>query len=326
MSPTTATDGIIAAGAHNLLSEIFGKYEYNTINSQKLGKLDFNSLPDACFYPNEKFDAIVVLGTPWLWDQFYLSSKYINLMRAFDIHKQVRRVFLGVGSCLRLDDSITLKREQEAEHLQLMMGGGAINIVRDSLAKEALDNAGVESHLLHCPSYFCYGVTPTISIKSDTNILVWYNPLTGISNDYWQGNKENLDSYFDLIVSFYKAYNPQVYCAVNEGIHYEEDIKLTKKLGLPPPIILQDWEHTKKIMGDGKIILSGRVHCGVPAYVQRKQIGILPIDSRAKTLTDFGCQAITNISQFENINYEPMNLAKTYEAYRKLLEPLAKSS
>ena len=322
INPKTATDGIIANGATNILKHVFGEYEIKVANEPP-GKFDLEDLPDACFYPAEKFDAIIILGTPWLWDQFYKSKKYRNLMRLFKLHKNTPRVYMGVGSCLLLNDNGVdiLTRKSEAKNIRNMMSG-PINIVRDRLAKDALDAVGVKSCLLPCPSYFCYGLEPIEPIKSDKNILIWYNPLTGISNCYWK-NKKELNRYTAIIKDFYNAYKPEVYCAVNMPSHYDEDLIWAKKLGLPNPVILKDYEHTKKvIMGAGKV-LSGRVHCSVPAFVQGKPIGILPIDSRARVLTDFGCQAIVNnLKPFRSMEFKKRDFSKYLKEYEIMLSAI----
>ncbi len=50
---------------------------------------------------------------------------------------------------------------------------------------------------------------------------------------------------------------------------------------LPMPMVLKGYKHTMKIMESANNVLSGRVHCAVPAYAKRCNVQLVPIDTRA---------------------------------------------
>ena len=288
----SATDGIIFQGIKNILSAIDKHTWKKPITDPEQfdhQSIDTSDLINDQFRPNEKFDIVLVPGTPWLWDHFHLSHKYRNLRRMLSVHSSAKIIFFGIGSALNINaGNDILSRPDEKKHIYEMTKN-ALVIVRDNIAHQKVIESGVkECYHLPCPAYFCYGgefQEPTIF---KDNVLIWYNPLTGISRGFWNSNKVLFNKYMNTIKWFYNEYNPKVYTVLNCPTSLEKDIKLTKSIGIPNIEVVKNNIHTKEIMKNANVVLSGRVHCAVPAYVQGKATSLMRIDSRANVLTNFG--------------------------------------
>jgi hypothetical protein len=290
--PTNATDGVIVQGILNLLSIKLGQYTYEYLFLD-----DHNPMSDEQLNKNVVYDRIFVCGTPWLWDNFQNSVKYRNLLRCFELHS-CHKYFMGIGTCLNNKDanSNILERPQEIEGIRKLYSGTTI-YVRDEIAYQKLLKAGIPSKHLPCPSFFCYKDNEK---TFEENVLIWCDPIHTISKSDWY-NKDKLNKYYQLNLEFYKECNPVVYC--KDEVEKANAIKI----GLPEPIILQGYQHTLDVMQKAKYVLSGRVHCAVPAFVKGKGLGLLSIDTRSKTISDFGGLIINNVEDFKKLTIEERN-------------------
>jgi len=247
----------------------------------------------------ENYDKIVVCGTPWLWDQFQKSHKYLNLLSLFKRYENTPKIFMGAGSCITLDainDSTILKTDEEVKGIQALYQNTTV-IVRDQAAYKLLRNANVESTLLPCPAYFCYyGEAPKTT--KEKNVLVYVDPTKLISSIDWQ-SKEKLQNYNDQVLKFYNDYKPLVVIAND----YDREACL--KLGLPEPTLLKTSQDTKNLMRTADNVFSGRVHCAVPAKVAGANVTLFPFDSRYLVLNDFN-----NLTDFEPFKHQYINLLK----------------
>ena len=287
----TATDGIIFAGIKNIL----GGIDENVWSSPIIGteefdhqSVDTSDLEVAQFRPDEKFDMVLIPGTPWLWDSFQKSHKYRNLIRMIDAHPEAKKVFFGIGTALNMNVGGDVLSRPDEKGAMVRMAKDALVIVRDGIAKHKLLQAGVNCHHLPCPAYFCYGPEFKEPTSFNDNVLIWYNPLTGISKGYWGRNPELFQNYLKMVKRFVDEYSPKVYTVLNCHTAYAEDQKHLNSIGVTEFDILKTSSDTKSVMENANIVMSGRVHCSVPAYVQGKAVSLLRIDSRANVLTDFG--------------------------------------
>lgn len=271
-----ATDGVIVRGIRNLLK---AKYPNNTIIYKLLRNTKNQFISD--FHEHMAFDMIVVCGTPWLWDSFQLSVKYHNLKRCFHAHPNAKRLFMGIGSCLLLGDVDTdiLSRPAEILGMQELFKDSTV-IVRDSVAKQRLDVAQVESTLLPCPAYYCYGLNNLIQPAKTRNILVWTDPQHTISAVGWQDSVK-LEEYYNKCLTYLKQYNAEVYSTDTD------DIRTAQLIGLGTPKRLYNSKNTLDLMMTADKLLSGRVHCAVPARAKGAHVEIMKIDTRSLVVTDF---------------------------------------
>lgn len=273
---TNSTDGVIVEGIRNVLNEylFISSVDYYYLN-------DYVEQSHYVFNPNEQYDLFVVCGTPWLWDQFQKSVKYKNLLTAINTHPESKIIFMGVGSCvgLGLENTEILRRPDEQEAMRHLFTKG-LCIVRDTLAHRYLTEAGVDSHCLPCPSYYCYGTKKQYFGKDHyKNVMIYYDASTGLSKSVL--NDEYYSKINQKFINFNNNFNPIVYSALSREISKAEEINIRT------PRLLQGWRHTLEIMKSTKRVLSGRVHCAVPAIAAGCEVELIPIDSRHLVVEDF---------------------------------------
>lgn len=296
-SKDSNTDGIITKGTENLLKN----HDMTYLQIQ-----DFRPMEEYEFLGEEDFDYIIYAGSPFIWDQFQNSDKWKNTMLCRKIHSEAKMVYFGIGTCMNISDEYSniLRRPEDIVFLQKTFENSKI-IVRESLAHDILKNAGIESKVLPCPSYFAYDSFNIESTKGD-NVLIWYAPWIGVSKGDWKDFKK-CEEYVSVVKKFIEKYDPKIYC-VCEG-----DRERAEFFDIPEPEIIRDREHTMEIMKNANYVLSGRVHCAVPAFMQGNAIGIQPVDSRVRVLTEFGCPSIETIEDLDKIKFEK----RDFEKYRK---------
>lgn len=267
-----STDGVIIRGIKYLLKQAYKDYTYKYA---KIADTSFQTPLN--FHKNEKFDLVVVCGTPWLWDSFQYSLKYLNAKTALNTHPEARRVFFGIGSCLYLSDmtSNILERPEEQEGMDIFRN--ALVIVRDSLAFDKLIAAEVPATLLPCPAFF--STTDILPAKRSDNVLIFQDPGCSISGGVWR-NSQALADWKTEVLEFIKEKQPKVYCANTD------DLPLAKELGLNPAVLMTADDTIKAVNTNG-CVLSGRVHCAVPAQTLGAKVTLKAIDSRHLTLEEF---------------------------------------
>lgn len=310
-----STDGVIVSGITHILKNFFPNCKTDYITLQDLIPMEKSKL-----LTEKKYDMLFVCGTPWLWHNFQVSTKYKNLIRLFEAHPECKKIFLGAGSCLNISDinSDILKSSEEINGIQKLYLQ-CINIVRDNIAHELLQNAKVNSTLLPCPSYFCYGTESINEGLRKNNVLVYIDPRKSISESGWQCSKK-LDHFNELNLYFYNQFKPKVYVA------NRLDIEGAMSAGLPRPLLLKNYYQTLKVMEEADYVLSSRVHCAVPGFVQGKAIGLIPIDSRSKTLEDFGCLMIDDVKDFAKLKHEKRHFLNALKTYKELLIPMTENN
>lgn len=300
-----STDGVIIKGIKFLLNAAY-----------KIEQLDYYELRDTViqdpvtsFYSFNQYDLVVVAGTPWLWDSFQKSVKYQNLINCFKIHNQAKKLFLGIGSCLTFDMVGTniLRRPEEQDGMRRLFRGHTV-IVRDDLAYMKLQYAGVDCASLPCPAYFCYSGHKEILERqdtADTNVIVFQDPRKSISAVDWQDSGK-LDAVFAKYREFYtKHYPKEVYVAS------AADIPGALEAGLPTPKVLKTADDTLNLMAGAKKVLSGRVHCAVPAIVSGADVELIPLDTRSLVVT---------------ARPQPLNLLSYFSEYMAILSQLTLES
>jgi len=300
-----ATDGVIVRGIYNLIDYTFPENKKTYINLRDTVVQD-----EKTYKLDDKFDFLVVSGTPWLWDQFQNSTKYKNLATIFSYYKDIPKIFMGAGSSMLLRDmsSNILERPSEVKGIKDLYGGTKV-FARDSLAQKKFLNANIQSTFLPCPAYFCYGISIQKSQQFDNNVLVWCDPRHTISSIGWK-EPHKFQQYQTIAYKFYQTYKPSVACA------FPVDVKSAKQMGFKNIILLSSPDDTLSLMINANHVLSGRVHCAVPAFVQGKKLQIMEIDSRAKVLTDFGCKPAT-LTSLKNIDSTELDLVKFADQYKK---------
>lgn len=305
-APNRPTDGVIVRGCYYLLGRSFPKFTSDYVILH-----DFDPQSSVNFNKDTRYDLIVVCGTPWLWDSFQNSVKYKNLLTCFNTHGDAKRLFLGIGSCLTLEaaeDLIILERKEEVKGIRELFSKATV-ICRDTLALTKLHRAGIDKlNLLPCPAYFCYGdevqsinKLPESSMYG-RNVLIFQDPSKSISKDSWV-NPDKIKAYYDEVLDFYKEYDPDVYCT------FADEVPAAVSLGLIRPVILRSEDHTLEVMRTAKRVLSGRIHCAIPAIVKGAITNIMPLDSRAMTITDWMPDKVSIKKGLEDYDFVLRNIS-----------------
>ena len=315
-----ATDGVINIGCKNVLNKALGDVQYFDLK-KSMETIDFFDLSEDDCLPNEKFDYIVIPGTPWLWHKNTFSKKWGNLERVLHTHPEARKVFLGIGSCYTIGFDPDLLYEQKAVGRFQTVFKDTLVIVRDKLARHVLESYNIKSHLLMCPSYLCYsggnyyGIDLMSYVRSSSAVFI--DPRTSISKVGW--DDEKFEKYMQIFQYFIHEYSqPCIYIAPNSTKQYETDSKLLRKFGLDFTV-LNTYKDTLLMALTSSCVLSGRVHCAVPAATLGVPTGIIPIDSRARTLTDFDVCEVNSPDDFDNIKGINMNHEELMSQYVSLI-------
>ena len=281
--PNSSRDGIIVRGIKNLLKNF--EIDYSVIDDHREQlKEEFNS--------DKQYDYLVYAGTPYIWDQFYDSEKYKNTQLCRDVHKKSKMVYLGIGSCVNKYDqnSFILRDNVSKSWLRKTYENSSV-IVRDLVAKDILEEAGVTCEFLPCPSYFCqdeFRQSPT----GEEVAFFYFCPELSISAGQYEKNPHLLQNYYKLSRYFIETYNPVIYAN-------KVDSEVARSRGLNV-ITINNPEQMLEISRRVKVAISGRVHYAVPCLVSGATVGIIGIDSRSRVLTDFGIPEIRTIEDFQN--------------------------
>lgn len=281
--PESSRDGIIIKGIKNLLKDF--EIDYSLIDDHRpQSKEEFNS--------DKQYDYLVYAGTPYIWDQFYNSDKYKNTMTCREVHKQSKMIYLGIGSCVnKFDENSNVLRDNTSRSWLRKTYINTKVIVRDLVAKDLLESAGVECELLPCPSYFCQD--EFLQVPKGSEIAFFYFcPELSISAGQYQENPQLLQNYYKLSRYFIETYNPVIYAN-------KVDSEVARSRGLDV-ITINNPDQMLEIAKRVKLAISGRVHYAVPCLVSGATVGIISIDSRSRVLTDFGIPEIRTIEDFQN--------------------------
>lgn len=339
---TTPTDGVIYRGCTTVLSRIYPEAVYSYLKQGSRFYRDSTLLPDEELLSGEKFDAIVVPGSPFLWDQYHKTAKIANLLRAKEIHN-CPVIWMGIGSCLPLDHRDILFSDEHLAATKRIYGNDLV-IVRDSLAQEIMQKSGVKSEHLVCPSYysqridrievtdysqnFNYGsgtfslpagkfeiqygtagveITKILEPRKE-NLIVFYEPTIGLSHQSWTDPKK-LEEYYEIYREFAKN-------GADVVVKDVEEVEFAEKIGLTDVRVLKDVDDTLDTVCKYKNVLSGRVHCAVPALISGCNCRLIPIDTRYLTIPGHDVNTKSELDRIQKLVY---NLDKDFERYEVLI-------
>jgi hypothetical protein len=234
----------------------------------------------------------------------HLSWKYKNVQKIKTLFPKAKMVFFGIGSCVYLSDINTniLRGQKDINYLRDLFLD-TIVIVRDYLASDYLTNANIPHKYLPCPSYFCLNEFPEPE-NNLVNTLIFYEPKDGISKCYFTDQIHK--DFIKLQKDFYDEYKAQAYCVS------PFELNCAKSYGIDNIKLIKNRDETIEVIKKADIILSGRVHVSVPAFVAGKAIGLIPVDSRYLTLDDFGGQICKNSDDFKKLEAKK----RDFEHYR----------
>lgn len=204
-----------------------------------------------------------LIGTPWFWSQCSRSIKYAWLDE--QTRAPGRYVAVGIGSCYALNDTPALG--EDTEICQRIWSRFAKIIVRDPVSHSLLNEIGIESVLLPCPS-----------------------TLYPIENrPFYCGRKLYIDA---------PRWYPEMETELSKvKIHEEYDVFRYIDHGAWDLAPLNDMLNF--ILGYEQIV-SARLHGLLPIMCFRKT-AIVQVDTRATAATHFGVTAWPNAPKQVNL-------------------------
>lgn len=268
-SPNVPMDGMIHIGAQYELKDMFGEHESIHANLK-----DHEPQKNINFLPKQKFDYIVQMGSPFIWDMMHTSHKWKNFKTLIKTHPESKIIFLAIGSCF----NIGVKKVTIGEDVLEVFKNSKV-YVRDHLAFNLLKFYGVECDLRPCTAF--RSLDKVEIKKAESAAVVWYNPNKGVSKDWWQKNNKKFQEWKNSYANFIDHNDVKVAYYV---LDVEKDTDLLPrvdwiKLNSTADVIDAIQKHNK--------FLSGRVHFAVPAHAAGRDVELLQADSRAYTLYDF---------------------------------------
>lgn len=270
---TNATDGVIVQGIKEILYDSIGEYRFTYL---LIDDHNEQSIPEHIL--KDSYDVLLVCGTPWLWDNFHATAKFRNLIKIKEFCNWKKGILFGIGSAFCLKDKDTNLRDPLYKDQLEKMTENMRVIVRDTVAAKVLETHGIDHVFLPCPAYFCYGADLETTSKRD-NVIIYYSIGNGVAQvccdqDYRQEFKQR---YLD----FYEKYpDSKIYCA--QEIEVLECFELLGK----SPKVLRSWAETLTVMENAENVISGRVHCAVPAIIQGANVEFLAVDTRSSVIYD----------------------------------------
>ncbi len=279
-SSRNAGDWIILKGTERILLEAFGEVE---LFSQEFGE-DFKAE-----VKDYKSDMLVISGTPWFWDICTESTKYDLLRKVVEVHKDAKKVALGLGACYPLATNVIKNyieregdtsgaKERFSSDIKQIFGNFDFITTRDPIAQYILDSLGIKSVELFCPAVFsCEGEHRENEDKKP--LLIFINPEEFVSSSSLDAIMKKWLVEFQL--SIIKKYKPSIIVSSVRDAEWLQEHKLYGEWILSAEGIIEKIkEHNP--------IYSSRVHLAIPACVFGKTTYIFTLDTRYLTVSKMG--------------------------------------
>lgn len=299
----TITKDIFKKGLSNLLNFIFSN-----------NKKTFFFIEDYCDknFVNNKFDALIFCDPYWLQYGFENSKKYKNLIGLFESFSNTKKFFLGIGSKNHSEENNSIfKTKSEISAIRKIHLETSVSC-RDSFTQKVLKNAGINSVLLPCVSYFCDGLDDKILLPKKDNVLIWHDPRLRESQKEYKFL--DLLNYYKINQYYSMKYNAKVFC------FSKKEIESALKLGINKPIILNNRQELLNKITLSKMTLSGDVYSLIPAMIQRCKVGVIDLSNEVKIISDFGCGIVKNIHDFTKMQSHKIDLKKQANYYKILFQ------
>lgn len=259
-------DDITFAGAKELITKAIGNHHVKTAYKEDSEEIT----PDIV----EGIDALVLGGTPWLWDRDEESGKHKALNYLISLIPNIPKIALGIGSGYPIT---TIPIE----------GSGAADVwrkfsfihTRDSLASSILQSSGINNTYSFCTSAYAPIYNNEISNNDKRPVVVYHTPNSGVAHSVL--NKDFIDAYDFYMHRVIRRYNARV-LAVEQ---HEADILKPHGIEVFVPKKISD---VTEFLQGASFVLSGRVHIAIPAARIGIPTYIIPVDSRWLTTIPFG--------------------------------------
>lgn len=246
---------------------------------------DLNSITPENIETFKKCDALVLPGTPWIWNNCNLTPKYDVFKFILSFFEGKKKIALGIGSGFPLNYTYT----ESFEYLVEFWKDFDFISTRDVICSSALNKVGISSYSTLCTSAF-YPYYKERTFIDNKPTIIFYNPKTWGYESYL--SEVYLDNYIKFQVDFINKYDPNIL------VLYDSEMSFINSLNKKCHKISSHQDVVSKL-SNSSFVLSGRVHSAIPSRMMNIPTYILPIDSRWTTTINFG---ITPIINFET-NY-----------------------
>lgn len=279
-------DDITFLGSKNLITKAIGNHEYKTYYTEDPDEFVADQVSN--------FDALVISGTPWIWDRCKESGKYKVVELLLNEFKDRKKIALGIGSSYplryipkELDDVSNIWKEFDFIH------------TRDTLASGILNSAQIANYYSYCTS--AYADIYQVIQEPKSPALVYYFPEKGTASGVL--SRAFIKYYHHYLGAIREKYNPRIIIIGKTEQQMLADMGLESTRPQSP-------EELINLLAGSKFVVSGRVHAAIPAAMLGIPTYILPIDSRSLTAQPFGIMPLTkelyrgdpNLHIFNSIN------------------------
>jgi len=289
MPEMNAGDGVIEDGVRQLLDESFPGIDLDLYYIECVGVPANGALAahaDRSLLAS--YSLLIVCGTPWLWDRCEESRKYADLSYLVEAMPRATKIALGIGACLPLmsDPSLLIGAPSTLCRLRELWRLFALITVRDSFAGSILRAAGVETLALPCPSVVA-GERMAARMQAEhaerNPAIVVYLPQIGISRDALP--RAFVDDYLAAQIDFAAASNVDVACILPAEAEW---VAKALRRPLAQVSVLADRESIYRYVAHRPLLVTGRIHVAIPAFMAGTRCCLLPVDSRYRTAEEVG--------------------------------------
>lgn len=229
--------------------------------------------------------AIILAGSPWVWDCCEYSAKYSLVWNLHEAFPKAKLIGLGLGSCFMREMYLQILNDDN-EWLELTDIAGLFDkfsfvSCRDVLAQRIFQKLGIKSVLLNDICCCSPRAIKTEQNTSEQSLLVFHDPSKSLSSECVK--TETVKRFIGTQLSWAREHLADVICeAILEGAVLQKEIC--------PFIATTNLATLTKKLSAAGIVLSGRVHMAILAKLLGAEVQLLPVDSRFLTALRFGVE------------------------------------
>ena len=262
------------------------------------------------------YSHIIIGGSPYIYAKFYDTYKYGNEMRQLlKANKKAVKILCGGGS--HFPEHYTVKDivKEDPQFISELVDfywDFDLIIVRDSLAKEVFDEAGLEAYLLPCPSVFIFKKYPEIKLKKKRTVPVFI-PKTSMPSDM---SPSILSTLKRAEIETIQQSILKKFCSLKIGVVHFEDFEFIRffmgeeELPARKVLKLNSLLDLFTLLSEAKFVVSARVHSAIPASLLGLPSYLIPLDSRKRCVEFFDIKEIKSLEDIRPYSLDRMSPTK----------------
>ena len=291
-----------------------------------------------------RFSHIIVCGTPWFWWDLEPSFRYGEFRKVLNANKGAKKYAFAIGASYPIEYQVRFARNigstapihiKNRQIIKDVWGEFNKIVTRDQLSVDILRDAGIRAEKMICSSVFANDAHKVKRKYTDYKLLVYFSIMDGHSTQYL--TKEYVHDYYTSQYRFATEHKPKVVCINDKEVESYE--KYASEVGinpnqLPPIESLQAWskfdtwtaeKKLLELLSEASVVVSGRVHAGIPARSLGVPVVILPADTRGRCVVDAGGMAAFHVSQLRHAlkachKQEPLNIKQFRRQYFSIVK------